>query len=594
MIRFTCPKCGKHLRAAAEHAGKQSRCGRCGDSVQVPATSSNRVRLAAAWGVGVGLLFAGVALAVFLRPGGLDQQLSDLKSSDPAASRQALDALAQASPTDAQRPRVTAALETLLLDGDVHKELSPDLVLRAYLSWAGPDNVPAMIRMVEAPTLPAWNSRKTGMVMEALARLHDERACGALAGRLTDPRLRDDAVTALEVMGPRAESAVLEYLFDPGSTTRDRAAKLLADFRTSPQTIYDKAVRRLQSPQAEVRRGAVAWLADNAPGKDAPKETVARLLAKQLEDLSPEVCNAALRALKHWATADCLPQLLAYARREQKNAAGNPLLIDVLAQFSDESAAGGIALQLLNGPTRGKAVQALLTPTLRPVADRAVLPYLNHPDVDVRKAARDLCRRLGVSTERQLEQTIADIADTRLGRNRAALEHLARLKPDNASRARVSRALNAPLLDANAAVRDTALDAVKVWGSPENTQTLLQLLGDGQAGGKGRDVRIMEALGALKDPKAAAALAQGLTHDRERRAAGQALTTMGPVAEEAILPFLRVEDREARCAACRILAEIGTDKSLQPLREAGVAHGFLDEGFFRDTQLAAQKIQARK
>ena len=51
---------------------------------------------------------------------------------------QALLWLSQAEPQDAYRTQVTAPLERLLVEGDVHGNLDPDLLLRAYLHWAGP------------------------------------------------------------------------------------------------------------------------------------------------------------------------------------------------------------------------------------------------------------------------------------------------------------------------------------------------------------------------------------------------------------------------------------------------------------------------
>ena len=217
----------------------------------------------------------------------------------------------------------------------------------------------------------------------------------------------------------------------------------------------------MQSSQADVRRGAVVWFVNNAPGEGARKDDAAKALADLLDDNTPEIRSQALQALKAWATKDCLPQLLAYARREQKNPSGGPALIDVLAQFPDESAAEAIALMLPNAQTRDKAAQALLQ--LGPAATKAVLPYINHPDAGVQKAARELCRRLNVPADLQLEQTLADAADARIPRAGPPSEHLAALRPDDASRAKVSEALNAFLLDPHPEIRADALNAVKVW-----------------------------------------------------------------------------------------------------------------------------------
>jgi HEAT repeat protein len=626
MIRFPCPKCGKALKAPTEYLGKHVKCTKCGLSLPVPAAGDaapahgpdaadeapavpglppvpaapaalrpkNNLSRVLTWTVGGGLLASAIIFLVvyLLVPGELDRKLADLKSSDPQQSKPALDWLAAADPKPSQRPRVTAALEPLLFDGDVRGNLDPDLLLRVYLTWAGKDNVPAMIRMVQNPTLPAWSREKTGLVMEALGKLQDERAADALAEKLSDPKLHNHAVNALKVLGPGGEKVVLGYLFDEDPDTRLRAGRVLADFGTKQDSVVAEAVGRLRSGPADVRRSAVVWFIDNPPDDEAVKADAGPMLARLLEDLSPDVCRQALEALKNWATPDCLPQLLTYARREQKDAAGNPLLIDVLAQFHDERAAEAIALQLPNAHTHAKAAEALVN--IGPVAAPAALAYLNHPDEAVRKEAKSVCRRLNVSDERQLEQTLADVADPRTGRARTALQHLAALRPDDTARAKVSAALNAPLLDSNADVRADALSAARVWGTTANTDALLKLLGDFQATGEGRDARMIDLLGSLKDPKAAPALAQGLTHPRERGPVGKALRAIGPGAEEAVIPFLRVDDREARLEACRILAEIGTDKSVQPLQTAFNAYAQFDGVFARESQVALEKIAARK
>ena len=180
--------------------------------------------------------------------------------------------------------------------------------------------------------------------------------------------------------------------------------------------------------------------------------------------------------------------------------------------------------------------------------------------------------------------------------SRAALQHLAALRPDEASRAKVSEALNASLLDPHAEIRDDALNAVKVWGTPANTAALLKILADIREGGKENGARVIDLLGSLKDPKAAPALAQALTDVRERGPASLALVSIGPAAEEAVLPFLQGEDPGAHIAACWVLGEIGTAKSLKPLQDAvsTAPGGPPGDALIWEAQRAIQKIGARK
>ena len=152
---------------------------------------------------------------------------------------------------------------------------------------------------------------------------------------------------------------------------------------------------------------------------------------------------------------------------------------------------------------------------------------------------------------------------------RAALQHLAQLRPDEASRVKVSQALNAPLLDPDATIRDGALDAVRVWATQENAATLLKLLGDLPAGATPADAR---------------------TSDR----VVQAIGAIGPGVEDAVIPLLKSPNGLVRREACGILGEIGTNKSVQPVEAAGQAYLTIDVDFYRQTQLAVAKIMARK
>jgi HEAT repeat protein len=203
------------------------------------------------------------------------------------------------------------------------------------------------------------------------------------------------------------------------------------------------------------------------------------------------------------------------------------------------------------------------------VATGPILQYLDHPDEGVRKEARTLGRALKIPADRQLEQTLADVADTRKPRSRVALQSLAQLRPDEISRVKVSKALNAPLLDTDPAIRADALDAVRVWATRENTSTLLKLLGN------------------LPGERTEA-------NPRTGERVVQALISIGPGVETALVPLLKSPDGLVRRQACWILSETGTNASVQPLQDAGQAYLAVDVDFYGHTQGAIAKIMARK
>jgi HEAT repeat protein len=518
----------------------------------------------------VGIL---LAFCLYTHAHAVERKLAELGADAPQVRANALLWLAECTPQDARRMQVTSALEPLVFDGDVRGTLDPDLLLRTYLHWADQDNIPALIRMVENHTVPAWSRARIGQVMVVLGKLQDARAAEVLAQRLSDPRLHEQAVDALKLLGPSATDTVMDSLFIGDAATQQRAGEVLASYGTAPKTVFTAALGRLLSNDQPERSGAASWFASNAPDDEVERGEAAGPLAELLGDLSPRMNSLALRALKLWGTNESLPQIVAFAARQDKAgiskeaAANNPALIDLLAQYPDESAAEALVRQLKDPANRSKASQALLK--LGPVAIEPVLKDIDHPDPNVRKEALALCRLLKVPTNPQIEQTLADVADARKPRSLAALQHLAQLRPDEANRSKVSAALNAPLLDADPAIRSSALAATGVWATEQNTTTLVRLLGQ---------------VGGVWSPENA------LTTERIT----QALISIGPAVEDAVSPLLRSPEVPVRGAACRILGEVGTARSVQPLEDAGEAWFSLDSAYYLCTRDALAKITARQ
>jgi hypothetical protein len=137
--------------------------------------------------------------------------------------------------------------------------------------------------------------------------------------------------------------------------------------------------------------------------------------------------------------------------------------------------------------------------------------------------------------------------------------------PIEKRRAEVSKALQKLLSEQDFFVRTEALKALRQWVTAENVPTLIALLDDQE---HFVQTGAIEVLGAIKDERGAAAVAGQLPDFGVQRQARLALVTIGPVAEKYVLPLLKHKDWGVRREVCQILAEIGTSKSIEPLKEA--------------------------
>jgi len=87
------------------------------------------------------------------------------------------------------------------------------------------------------------------------------------------------------------------------------------------------------------------------------------------------------------------------------------------------------------------------------------------------------------------------------------------------------------------------------------------------------------------------AVAPLLVEHATRTDAVNALKAMGPMAEDAVLPYLEDRDAFVQMEACKVLEAIGTEKSMEKIRKYGAS----GKPFAKDTSAKAiQAIQQRK
>jgi hypothetical protein len=190
-------------------------------------------------------------------------------------------------------------------------------------------------------------------------------------------------------------------------------------------------------------------------------------------------------------------------------------------------------------------------------------------------------------TKDDLKGLLEQIKTTNKSQARAAIDKLARATPEG-DKEEVCKALLQALQSGDHFTKISAAKALAVWGTPTAGSALLQEI-------KGKDVFVrkaaLEAIGKLNLKEAPLAVAPLLIEHSTRADAVNALKAMGPMAEEAVLPYLDDRDAFVQMEACKVLESIGTEKSIEKIRKYGVS----GKPFAKDTSAKAiQAIQQRK
>jgi S1-C subfamily serine protease len=163
----------------------------------------------------------------------------------------------------------------------------------------------------------------------------------------------------------------------------------------------------------------------------------------------------------------------------------------------------------------------------------------------------------------ELARVVKDLHSPDVLQRRRAVKRLAAAQPTG-QREAVARALEPLVTDSDTFTRQGSIQALAVWGDRESLPTLVKALDSDNAFTRRAAI---EALGRLKDERAAEPLARCLADAANRSIAGQALQALGAPAEQAVLPLLKHASWEVRLEACRVLKMIGTDAALPALRE---------------------------
>ena len=148
---------------------------------------------------------------------------------------------------------------------------------------------------------------------------------------------------------------------------------------------------------------------------------------------------------------------------------------------------------------------------------------------------------------------------------RSVCTWLGQVQADDKSRPEVARALDPLVKSSDHWLREAALKALVRWGTKDNVDTLVDTIQKGDLGLGGARTAAIQALGTIKDDRAAPAVAARLGDFFDREHAAAALEAMGPGAEKSVQPYVGHNDAGVRVLACRVLKTVGSKDSLKVL-----------------------------
>jgi predicted Zn finger-like uncharacterized protein len=256
----------------------------------------------------------------------------------------------------------------------------------------------------------------------------------------------------------------------------------------------DEALKALADANPGQRRAGADWLAQ-APVNEGKRAQVAKEIDKLNGDANGDVRAAAVKATGTWGTADNVPRLVQIVRT--RDGAALDHAIPALGKLKDPRGAEVVAEFLPDFFKHQMAADALQA--MGKAAEPEVLKYYFHPDGRAREHAERLLRSYATAESVILDQVLTELKTGDDGKRRQALDWLVRNRVDDKKRPEVSRLLNGALQSGNGDVRNTAVNAAKVWGTAENAGPLAEIMGDFFVGRHAVDA--LKAIGPGAEPE---------------------------------------------------------------------------------------------
>jgi hypothetical protein len=168
-------------------------------------------------------------------------------------------------------------------------------------------------------------------------------------------------------------------------------------------------------------------------------------------------------------------------------------------------------------------------------------------------------------TADELQKLTADLKSADLATRRNAAARLSNAELESPS-PELLQFMASLCLDSDNTIRQSIAMFLKTYGTTNEVPALLKLLknSDWQA-----HQDAIKALGRTRDERAIEPLVDDVARGSSpaQQDAFSALVSIGSPAEQAVLQMLKERNMETRRQACRLLQQIGTNKSIEPLQD---------------------------
>ncbi|HEV8605727.1 MAG TPA: HEAT repeat domain-containing protein [Tepidisphaeraceae bacterium] len=385
------------------------------------------------------------------------------------------------------------------------------------------------------------------LAIKGVALYIDDHTTGLLTPLLKDEEeeVRGDVYRLfVKLKDTKALPAIVARMSDDGTLAREALAAFDASQKPAITRAFELSLKSDNPRQRELAcRELATYSGPNTPG----------LLLGLLDDPDQGVRCAAvltLGKLKEPRTLDAIMTRLTYDRTAAMAA---------LEAFGPGAEKPVLSL-LKTGSTEMRLAAAEV---LGSIGTKESIPALHDAavDTDARLAAtaKEAWRKIAPDDFTPSMECVVDMESEITSRQRAGLERLVELKPDK-HQDQVARTLVRSAMSDDLLVREAAQKALPIWGTKDTAPAFMELLGEKIHPAR-RQLAEM-ALGALKDPRGAPAVAQWAAADYP--VSMQSLADMGPVAEDAVIELLMHDRMDIRRDAIKILKTWGTRQKAIP------------------------------